>query len=261
MIIEMKKENNQELMDYLSKESAFNLFIIGDIENFGYDSDFQKIWADKDTSSGFFKAVLLKYYKSFIFYSTGEADFENFAKIALREGYDVISGKEESIAKLEPFLSEIKRKETHFAELKKCNFDDIKETVKKAEVKDLDEILKVRNSIEEFGDIPTNAEAFKKSIESGSGRIYYVKRDDKIVSVAGTTAENSMSAMVVGVCTLKEYRKQGIMTECMKSLCSDVIADGKTLCLFYDNPEAGKIYIKIGFEEIGKWIMLINKNN
>lgn len=259
MIIELKKSDHDELIAYLSKESAFNLFIIGDIENFGYDTDFQKLWGEKDKSTGLFTAVLLKYYNSYIFYSTNEADFEGFAKIVEDGNYDVLSGKEESVINLEPFLNNFKRKEMFFAELKTFKYNDINENVKKAEVYDLDEILELREQIDEFSDIPTNKEAFKKGIESGSGRIYYVKRDNKIVSVAGTTAENSLSAMVVGVCTLKEYRKQGIVTECIKKLCADVIADGKTLCLFYDNPEAGKIYIKIGFEEIGKWTMFINK--
>lgn len=27
------------------------------------------------------------------------------------------------------------------------------------------------------------------------------------------------------------------------------------LCLFYDNPAAGRIYKRIGFRDIGKWCM------
>jgi len=32
-----------------------------------------------------------------------------------------------------------------------------------------------------------------------------------------------------------------------------VLQEGKVLCLFYDNPEAGKIYKRLGYVDIGKW--------
>jgi predicted GNAT family acetyltransferase len=41
----------------------------------------------------------------------------------------------------------------------------------------------------------------------------------------------------------------------MNALCLDVLAEGKTLCLFYDNPKAGSIYKRLGFKDIGFWSM------
>jgi len=38
-------ENDREMtLEFLSEERAINLFIIGDIECFGFDEDFQEIW-------------------------------------------------------------------------------------------------------------------------------------------------------------------------------------------------------------------------
>ncbi len=45
MIRKLTVSDNDRLMEYLKEEKSFNLFIIGDVENFGYDSDFQEIWA------------------------------------------------------------------------------------------------------------------------------------------------------------------------------------------------------------------------
>jgi uncharacterized protein len=64
-----------------------------------------------------------------------------------------------------------------------------------------------------------------------------------------------MSAMIVAVCTHSDYKKKGYATECMTKLCRDVLDEGKELCLFYDNPEAGRIYKHIGFVDIGFWMM------
>lgn len=85
----------------------------------------------------------------------------------------------------------------------------------------------------------------KKTVTSGN----------QMVSSAMTTAENSMSSMVIGVCTLEAYKKKGYATACMKRLCAELLREGKYLCLFYDNPEAGTIYKNLGFEDIGKWVM------
>jgi hypothetical protein len=44
-MIRILEENDRTLlMDYIKKESELNLFIIGDIENYGFGTDFQKLW-------------------------------------------------------------------------------------------------------------------------------------------------------------------------------------------------------------------------
>ena len=57
-----------------------------------------------------------------------------------------------------------------------------------------------------------------------------------MVSTASTTAENTLSAMAVGVATLENYKKKGYATKCMLKLCSELLEEEKELCLFYDNP-------------------------
>jgi hypothetical protein len=34
-----------------------------------------------------------------------------------------------------------------------------------------------------------------------------------------------------------------------------VLDEGKTLCLFYNTPEEGRIYKRLGFKDIGMWTM------
>ena len=86
-------------------------------------------------------------------------------------------------------------------------------------------------------------------------RTFYLEVDGKIISTASTTAENSLSAMVVGVASLSDYRGQGLATRTMTALCQQLLAEGRTLCLFYDNPKAGEIYKRLGFRDIGMWRM------
>lgn len=44
MIRKLTVSDNEEVMALLKPEATQNLFIIGDIENFGYESDVQDLW-------------------------------------------------------------------------------------------------------------------------------------------------------------------------------------------------------------------------
>ena len=44
MMRKLTKKDHEQVFAYLKEEAALNLFIIGDIEAFGYDTDFQELW-------------------------------------------------------------------------------------------------------------------------------------------------------------------------------------------------------------------------
>ena len=127
--------------------------------------------------------------------------------------------------------------------------------IRKLVEKNREELYKLRRSIEEFSEFPFSPEVLKKTFETNTGRTFYVREGNRIISSASTTAENSSSAMIIGVCTLKGYRNRGYATACITALCNELLEKGKSLCLFYDNPDAGRIYQRMGFREIGMWCM------
>lgn len=61
--------------------------------------------------------------------------------------------------------------------------------------------------------------------------------------------------MIVGVATHPAHRRKGLATQLLIRLCEDLLSEGKTPCLFYDNPEAGSIYRRLGFTDVGTWVM------
>lgn len=258
MIRKLTQMDNDQLMEYLKEEKAFNLFIIGDIENFGYDSDFQEIWAEFDENNEI-NGVLLRYQHFYIPYSKGKFDVKGFVDIINSDkNLEVMSGKQEVIEKLDGFMEFSKKKEQYFAELIDDSLLDMNgdlPEIRKANIEDVDAILELRECIEEFDITPSSRASFKQTTLTGTGRTYFVEMDGRVVACASTTAENSESAMIIGVCTHPEYRKKGYATKCMIVLCKEILDEGRTLCLFYDNPKAGKIYKQIGFNDIGKWRM------
>ena len=62
MIRQLIETDRQQTMDFVSQKPAENVFIIGDIEGYGFHSTIQTLWGDFN-DQGNLRAVLLKYDK------------------------------------------------------------------------------------------------------------------------------------------------------------------------------------------------------
>lgn len=260
MLRKLDKTFEYSLLLFLKRNPEINLFIIGDIENFGFDKNFQDVWAEYN-DEGEYVAVLLRYRTHFVFYSDSlDYDIHGFSTIigSYKEGTD-ISGEASVIKPLLDRLKWTKTREQYFAKLNKDKFifDDKEDNVIKAEIEDAKGIYDLRQYIDEFKDFKTSFESIRESLFEGGSRTYIIKDKEIVVSSASTSAENSILAMVVSVMTHPNYRKKGLASRCVSQICHELISEDKGLCLFYDNPKAGSIYKKIGFEDIGKWITAI----
>jgi uncharacterized protein len=250
--------DHQSVMDYLRQDPEFNIFIIGDIENYGYETFFQTIWGVTDYT-GKIKGILLRYYTFYIPYSYDQEVLQRFSPL-IDLGATMVSGKKEIIDIVKKSLQRriIKEKQDCFACLKKLNSlePDPDLGIKKADLDDVDRLINLRKQIVEFSTFSLNQDSIVQKL-NGKGRVYYLEDSNgEMISTASTSAESSQSAMIIGVATLPLYRRRGLVTNCVYYLCRDLLAEGKIACLFYDNPEAGKIYHRLGFVEIGKWSML-----
>lgn len=258
MIRKLEAKDNQAVMDFLKEEPSINLFIIGDIEAYGYETEFQDLWGDFD-ETGKLRAVLLRYFNSFIPYAKSDFDVRGFANLILSNPEEpVISGKSAVVEKFEHIigLDLGPKREMFFAECRHLiSVNQTEHDIKLATIKDVDRILNLRRQIDEFTISKDARKMLIQDIEKGSGRTYFIEKNEKVIACASTAAENTFSAMIVGVCTDKDYRKKGYATAIMQSLIRDVLDEGRTLCLFYDNPAAGRIYKRLGFRDIGKWTM------
>jgi hypothetical protein len=264
VIRKLTQKDNKKLMRYVLKEPEINLFIIGDIENYGYESDFQTIWGEFDSNNNF-KAVFVKFYSFFIVYSA-ENNFaqEEVAAIICEYNYEAVSGKLELMEDLKPYFKNAEINSDYFAKLDSPKYLKLKkpqntEIIKITE----DNLLKGEKNqfnlfkhVDEFNDSESSRKAFKNEIKSNTKRVYQLKYKNNIVATVSSAAENSKSAMIVGVATHPGYRNRGFATYLLSKLSKDLLDEGKTLCLFYDNPDAGSIYRRLGFENIGRWGML-----
>lgn len=265
MVKKLIEDDRETILNFLEEEATFNLFIIGDILNTGFDKSFMEMWGEFDEDENLI-SVLLRYFNNFIPYYKESycGDLGYYKQIILENNNKkLISGKSEIVDRLKGVLANCKEKHDYFCVLNDKTrlatlFGDV--LIKRAIADDTERISDFIDSIEELGISGENREMLCNTIKTRSGRYYYIENENgDIISVAGTSAENKFAAMVVSVATDKNYRKRGLATKCVSKLCDDALNDCDKLCLFYDNPNAGKVYHAIGFETIGNWTMIVEK--
>jgi len=260
MIRKLTEQDRCQVLEYLNQEPSFNIFIIGDIETFGFEKSFQSIYAEFDEDNNY-KSVLLFYNENSVYYSHKIYFNKEYLAIIEKEKPHYLSGKKELMDLLVPYVTNVIRKDMYFARVKTIDFSIPKDKAIKTfkTKKEAEKLYNLLLEITEFDIYRKDKEKFinDKMLSKKMGTTLFIEEDHKAVSCVATTAESTTSAMVVSVATAKEYRKAGLATKLMQQLMTIYIKEkNKELCLFYDNPEAGNIYLRLGFENIGMWTIL-----
>ncbi|MBQ3384964.1 MAG: GNAT family N-acetyltransferase [Erysipelotrichaceae bacterium] len=252
MIRKCAEVDRKTLLEYLYRDSCLNLFFIGDIHNFGFESDFQHVFMEEE--NGEIISVYLVYRDNMCLQSYNGRLDRLFAEKLLRE-YEVnnISGETALLEKYD-FSSFGCSTYCHFASLSDpCEVSD-DGLVKRLGAEDVSQILELSNSV--FALNTRSRDSIMEKFETQSGRYYGIKVNDKLVSLASTTAECEGLAMIVGVGTDEDYRGRGYASKVVGRLSNDLLKEGKMPCLFYVNPAAARIYKKLGYRDIGNWTII-----
>jgi len=253
----------KELLSWLETRPAENCFFIGDMENFGLETDFLEIWRTPKGRAP--AALLMRYYR---FYQItvgvpGEGDetaaaLEAAARQIGRDSQAIsVAGLEPAVRGLAEYSSFENIRVTYLAELTGDTFQDPGEGLptEPAGVADIDELFEFQKSIVEFEMDERHRESFGNEIRTGTGRTWLIREGRRIVASATITAENSRNGMIIGVATAPDRRGRGYARTCVARLCREMAGAGKSVVLFYDNPEAGRLYKQLGFRDINRWAM------
>jgi GNAT superfamily N-acetyltransferase len=86
-------------------------------------------------------------------------------------------------------------------------------------------------------------------------RTWVVEDAGQITAAAIITAQSERAAMIGAVFTPPPFRRRGYATTLIHALGSAILASGRHACLFYHNPAARRVYLRLGFREIGPWLL------
>ncbi len=258
MLIIQTTSDIDKVLHYVKEEPILNLFIIGDIEAFGLDVDFQDVWLQYENYQ--ITSCLLRYNENFVFYAKSDFEIEEVVEKIKEYPVNVINGSDHCVSKLIPYFSNFEINKDYLCELKELNEVEVDISYQIATIGDVPAVYNLIKTIKEFSTTKTYLTSTANSIKNKASRLYYYKQNGKVVSTVRTACETSVSAMIGGVATDISYRGKGYARQLVYVLCKQLLSEGKKPCLFFDNPTAGRIYHELGFEDIGFFTMLINKN-
>ena len=254
------------LLEYLRCEPEVNLFIAGDIANFGFNSPAVDYYIQE--SDGSISAVLTRFRTNLLPYTRDlSGDLGPIAEAMnarLRPvGGWMVSGKKQILDRIQPLLS-LPPRDARDMFLCACRKvqpgvpPDRLPMVVRASASDAAEIYALIQSLREFAGGGMSVETLAEEIASGKTRVAIIRDAESgmLVSCASAVAETDMAAMVILVGTDVRHRRKGYASACVYYLVHDLERRGKSACLFFHNPEAGAIYHRLGFVNIGMWKML-----
>lgn len=263
MVRKLTDKDNAMTMEFLNVAPEYNIFIIGDIEQFGYECEFQTVWGEFENDE--LVAVLLQYRTNVVYYAPEKRSIEPFIEVLNSFKYDILNGRKEVIEVFEDHLNGWDIKDMYFCALREFTKEDI-DTSNVSLLMTYDDFcdeLDLMNSIEEFTMREAKEDYAKHQSElasKGQKVAYGLRLNGELVSAATVVAETQVNGMIVGVATKKEHRGKGYASVVMNQLCDEFLNNrGKSLCLFFDNPKAGSIYHRLGFKDIGMYRMYSNQ--
>ncbi|MGZ9756881.1 GNAT family N-acetyltransferase [Mycoplasma sp. 4423] len=259
-------DKKQEVLEYLYKKDPIQyLFLISDIEQYGLQNQNIKTFVLYNKK---IEAIFLMFYSNLVvLFDTDAININEFLKILnnediqnliidtnfynflnkhkLIDSLDYIVEKEQ-IAKLDVNIFNMQTK-------------DFLAKSKPVTETDIIEVINSKKQIKEWGDVSghtLNVEYLTNELKSGYYQAYIIKDEQKVISHASISAKNKQVAMIGGVYTLNQYRRQGLAYDCVVNLIRKLLSQNLTPVLFFSNPAAAKMYYKLGFKDYGQLFVL-----
>ncbi|MBU0490837.1 MAG: GNAT family N-acetyltransferase [Chloroflexi bacterium] len=262
--------DREALLALIQQEPANNLFQIADLYQFGMEDPARLVYYGAFRGDQLV-ADMMRYRQNYaVYWPLGEpAPLAEFADIARRAGLRFCTGVP---AQVEPFLAHFdpasikKRFQQRYYHLPPGALAaSDHHGARRAGRDDIDALAAfyARDFFADLGRTTTPEEHRQHAVNNlEAGQITYcIYEGERIISAAHTTALHRTLrvgagvAMIGAVATLESHRNRGLSTSCMAALCADLLGRGIAPYLFWHDPAAGRVYDKVGFQDIGDWMI------
>ena len=259
----IRKAQNSDLpaiQALCSTDSSRLLFIDGDILQNGLETEYQETWIEEENNT--IRGIFLRYHANFVFYFKETLhDIQGFEAL-FTDKIKMISATQKDVdAMPESIRSRFSFRTTYFCECPVLKATPLSVIPNQATAQDALGIVELLSSISEFtaSYAHTPKEERVKNMteryEQHKVHGYIVKDQDRVVAHAATGVETSSGVMVVAVATDPAHRQKGYGRAVVSALTQEALSKGQKPCLFYDNPEAGKIYHDLGYVTFDRWCL------
>jgi uncharacterized protein len=260
MIRRLEEADRQSVDALLRKALHLNLYMLGNLETLGFDSEISEFWGDFDLKVGGgerLRGVLNRYLSGWAVYGEADASWSGLAQVI--DEHPVPAEKFQDnpggTASLLLFLRQYDAAsidEEELMMLAEADFQPVSDLpgveIRRAEMADLAHLIAFYSDAEYMS---RTANMVERPLRDN--RIWVALVDGELAAAALTNAEIDAAAMIGGVYTGNKWRNRGLSMAVCSALCGELLAEGKEPVLYWKNEVAGRVYNRLGFRAVGKW--------
>lgn len=255
MVQKAEQKDEQSLKKFLLKDPVYNTFLLSDLETYGFQQEFQKIYFEKDQNSEY-QVVYLTFYNNLILAGDPKYLDAGFVRSLKEQGITVVMGRAELVEQVSKILNIpiLPSQKKHLYCKEKCmEHEEVDSKIQIASLDDVDKLYDFLMSIDELKNMYQAKEMIVQRIANHEGTHVFIEENGAVIAHANTTAKTEKTVMIGGIGVHPKKRHQGLASNVVAFLAEQSNKEGRIPCLFSQYPEEQSFLKKIGFHEIGFW--------
>lgn len=255
MIRQLEERDRERVTRLLAASPQLNLYMLSNLIAPGLASDYSRFWGDE--RGGELRGVVNLYGTGWSVYGRPDADWHALARLIDEhptEG-ERLQDNPGGVASILPYLCRYRATWIGEEELMALDGGAFRPQaappgalVRRATMEDLDALVAFYAGAERMA--RTRAAVERPLRER---RVWVALTEGEVAAAVLTNAEIAGAAMIGGVFTRPDRRGRGLGQAVMSAICAELLAEGKTPHLYWENPVAGAVYRKLGFHPVGVW--------
>lgn len=258
MIRRLSEKDRSQVLRLLRRDSSYNLYMISNVEQLGFETDYCIFWGDfaKDSDTGL-RGLVNRYMLGWSVFGLQGACWSALAQVI--DSDSVIASRLQDnpggVESLLPYLATYETERVVGEEMMVLDAADFRMRsvpegfeIRRAILADLDALVEF---YAEAGLMARSRAAVVRPLRDL--RVWIALKRGTLCAAALTNAETEQTAMIGGVLTASAYRGQGLSQAVCSALCCDLLREGKQPVLYWESPAAGAVYRNLGFRAIGTW--------
>lgn len=263
MITKCVKSDEKRILNYIGNDYSTCLYLYLDLLKYGLESESIDVYVQSGRNE--IQALLLKYYSCLhVFSKENSFNAEELAAFFIANQFTMLYCTAEVAERVYmAFSQEIKKKATitkgWVAQIERIDHEP-RNLATAAEKQDFAQIIQLIYADDDIGRSYKFCE-LEKQIEErnqdGYARNLVIKQDGQVIAHACTNAELKGIAVVAELIVKEGYRKKGFASEIWRTICSQLLSEGKEVYSFYYSEESRTLHKHIGFYEVCEWAKVV----
>ena len=266
MLKKCDKSYIPRVVDYIGEDKVFCFYLYMDLLECGTEGEGLGLWIS-ETDDGGIDAVMYRYYDALHLYSRGLCPREETLELIRSLDAKVVTGKQEIIDDIRPFLEGYVYELSHVITADKLMEGKSELEVKPAGKADVPEIAALMMTEPIYNTVYTYENlcaSLERRIDEGFGRLFVMRTPDgRLAATNALSAESEEFAVINGLVTDTSMRGMGLGRAITASTWNLVKNEGKRGLAFLgaENENTLSLHRRMGYTFLGLYARLIREDH